>query len=186
MKDIGGKMSKRKSENSILSFDNVLNYINDCLAEKNSENDEIGDNLNELCGEEEEIDSNPSEMCLEEEQQYEESEDNGNRQQRQRPRKQLTRNQNFHNIESSLDENNYKEIVFINKDDVLEELCGFLGPKKDKNTKKIWWSSEHPVATGRQQKCDTISCRIRCLVPNLEQTILKTWKLLSIYTLITI
>ena len=159
-------MSKRKSENSILSFDNVLNYINDCLAEKNSENDEIGDNLNELCGEEEEIDSNPSEMCLEEEQQYEESEDNGNRQQRQRPRKQLTRNQNFHNIESSLDENNYKEIVFINKDDVLEELCGFLGPKKDKNTKKIWWSSEYPVTTGRQQKCDTISCRIRCLVPN--------------------
>ena len=81
MKDIGGKMSKRKSENSILSFDNVLNYINDCLAEKNGENDEIGDNLNELCGEEEEIDSNPSEMCLEEEQQSEESEDNGNRQQ---------------------------------------------------------------------------------------------------------
>ena len=54
----------------------------------------------------------------------------------------------------------------MNKDGILEELCGYLGPKKDKNTKKIWWSSEHPVATGRQRKCDTISGRISCLAPN--------------------
>ena len=60
-------MSKRKSTNSVLSFDDVLNGINDWMAEKNSENDEIDDNLDELCGEEEEIDSNPSEECLEEE-----------------------------------------------------------------------------------------------------------------------
>ena len=51
----------------------------------------------------------------------------------------------------------------MNKDGVLEELCGYLGPKKDKNTKKIWQSSERPVATGRQRKCDTISGRISCL-----------------------
>ena len=48
MKDIGAKMSKRKSTNSVLSFDDVLNDINDWLAEENSENDEIGDNLDEL------------------------------------------------------------------------------------------------------------------------------------------
>ena len=65
--DIGGKMSKRKSTNSVLSFDDVLNDINDWLAEENGENDEIGDNL-ELWGEEEEIDSNPSGDCLKEEQ----------------------------------------------------------------------------------------------------------------------
>ena len=41
-------MSKRKSTNSVLSFDDVLNDINDWLAEENSENDEIGDNLDEL------------------------------------------------------------------------------------------------------------------------------------------
>ena len=62
-------MSKRKSENFVLSFDDVLNDINEQLAEQNGENDKIGDNLDELCGEEEEIDSNPSEECLEEEQQ---------------------------------------------------------------------------------------------------------------------
>ena len=60
------KISKRKSENSVLSFD-VLNDINDWLGDGNGENNEIGDNLDELCSEEEEIDSNPSEECLEEE-----------------------------------------------------------------------------------------------------------------------
>ena len=166
MNDIGGKMSKRKSTNSVLSFDDVLNDINDWLAEENGEKDEIGYNLDDLYGDEEEIDTNPSEECLEEEQQSEEPEDNVNRQQRYGPRKQLTRNRNIHDIDSSLDENNCKEIVYMNKDGVLEELCGYLGPKKDKNTKKIWWSSEHPVATGRQRKSDTISGGISCLAPN--------------------
>ena len=54
----------------------------------------------------------------------------------------------------------------MNKDGVLEEPCGYLGPKKDKNTKKIWWSSKHPVANGRQWKCDTISGRTSCLAPD--------------------
>ena len=44
VKDIGVKMSK-KSTNSVLSFDDVLNNINDWLAEKNSENNKIGDML---------------------------------------------------------------------------------------------------------------------------------------------
>ena len=34
----------------------------------------------------------------------------------------------------------------MNKDDVLEEIYGHLAPKKDKNTKKIWWNSVHLVA----------------------------------------
>ena len=81
MKDIGLKMSKRKSTNSALSFDDVLNDINGWLEEENGEHDEIGDNLDEVCGEEEEFDSIPSEECLEEEQQSEEPEENVNRQQ---------------------------------------------------------------------------------------------------------
>ena len=54
----------------------------------------------------------------------------------------------------------------MNKDVVLEERCVNLGPKKDKNTKKIWWSSEHPVVTGRQRKCHTILGTISCLALN--------------------
>ena len=101
-----------------------MNDINDWLAAKNGENDETGDNLDELCS-----DSNPSEECLEEEQQSEEPKDMVNWQQRYGPRKQLTRNGNFHDIDSSLDENNYKEIVYMKKDGDLEELCGYLDPK---------------------------------------------------------
>ena len=48
----------------------------------------------------------------------------------------------------------------------MKELCGYLGLMKVKNTKKIWWSSEHPLATGRMQKCDIISVRMSCLTPN--------------------
>ena len=48
----------------------------------------------------------------------------------------------------------------------MEEFCGYLGRKKYKNTAKIWCSSEHPLTTARQRKCDTISSRISCLAPN--------------------
>ena len=34
-------MPKRKSKNSVLSFDEVLSNINDWLADENSENDKI-------------------------------------------------------------------------------------------------------------------------------------------------
>ena len=95
MKDTRVEVLKRKSTNSVLSFDDVLNDINDWLAEENSENDEIGDNLDELWDEEEQIDSNPSEEYLEEEHQSEEPEDNVDRRQTYGPRKQVTRNQTF-------------------------------------------------------------------------------------------
>ena len=71
----------------------------------------------------------------------------------------------------------------MNKDGVLEELCCYLGLKKKKNTKKIWWSTEYPVFTGRQRKCDAISGRINCLAPNFRA---KTSKILFIYSLIMI
>ena len=118
-----------------------MNDINDWLAEKNGKSNEIVD---DMCGEEEETDSNPSEKCLEVEQQSEKLEDNVNQQQRCGSKKQLTQNRNVHDIDS------YKEIVYVNKDGVLEEIFDYLDRKKDKNTKKIWWSSEHQVATGRQ------------------------------------
>ena len=97
-------------------------------------NDEIGVNLRELCIEEKETDSNPSDECLEKEQWSGEPKDNVNRQQRYGPRKQLTRNWNVQDIDSPLDKSNYREMVYINKNGVLEELFGYLGLKKDKKT----------------------------------------------------
>ena len=51
VKDTRVEVLKRKSTNSVLSFDDVLNDVNDWLAEENGQNDEIGDNLDGLCGE---------------------------------------------------------------------------------------------------------------------------------------
>ena len=135
-------MSKRKSTNPALAFDDVLNDRNDWLSEENGENDEIGDNLDELCGEEEEIDSKPSEECSKEEQYSKEPEENVNRQQRyeNKNRQQKSRNRNVHDIDSSLNGSNQKEITNMNKNYVLEESCGYLRPRKDRNTKKIWRS----------------------------------------------
>ena len=52
VKDNGVKMSRRYqiSTSSVLSFDDVLNDINDWLTEENVENEELGDNLDELWG----------------------------------------------------------------------------------------------------------------------------------------
>ena len=156
MKCIEVKMSKRKSTNSVLSFDDTLIDINHWLAEENGENDKIVDNLDEICGEEEEIDSNPSEECLKEEQKYEKPEDNVNRQQRYGSRKQLTRNRNVRNTDSSLDENSYKEIIYMNKDGALKELCDYLGPKerqkRKENLVKLRAFSSH-WQTGEIQYC---------------------------------
>ena len=48
----------------------------------------------------------------------------------------------------------------------MEELCGYLGPKKDKKTSKIWWISKYLVATGRERKFDTILDRSSCFAQN--------------------
>ena len=44
---------------------------------------------------------------------------------------------------------------------------GYLGPKKTKN-KKILWTSDQPVTTSRQGRCDTITGRRSCLVPSTK------------------
>ena len=58
-----------------------------------------------------------------------------------------------------------------------------LVQKKDKSTNKIWWNLEHPVATGRQRKCDTLLGRISCLAPNSRANNIENIKLLTAQTL---
>ena len=116
----------------------MINDINDWLAEENGENDGIGDILDELCGEEGEIDSNPREECLEKELQSEEPEDNVNWQQIYGPRKRLTPNRNAHDIDSSLDEKNYKDIVYMNKDlEFWKNFVVILAHRKTKSQRKF-------------------------------------------------
>ena len=55
-----------------------------------------------------------------------------------------------------------KTIVYTNKDGVWENFVVILAQTKTETPPKNWWSLEHPVATGIQRKCDTISDGISC------------------------
>ena len=71
-------------------------------------------------------------------------------------RKLLTKNRLVHDINSSLNEECYDDIHFINRKGQWEKLTGYLGPKTNKNTKAISWTSDFPTQ-GRQRACDIIN-----------------------------
>ena len=68
-------------------------------------------------------------------------------------KKLLTKNRLVHDIESSLNEECYNDIHFINGKGQWETLTGYLGPTANKNTKSITWTSDFPTK-GRQRACD--------------------------------
>ena len=74
----------------------------------------------------------------------------------------------IHGIDSSRDESNFEPIVYVNRTRKFETFTGYLGPKTNKNTKKILWDSEFPSVTGRQRTCDTIHRPIICLLSNTK------------------
>ena len=74
-------------------------------------------------------------------------------------RRLLTSNRLVHSIDSALNHENYEEIVQpcnTKGDDTLEILTGYLGPKSNPNTEKIYWTSEPNTTVGRQRACDVI------------------------------
>lgn len=71
------------------------------------------------------------------------------------PRKLLTKKRLVHDNDSAIDENNHYDLHFLNGEGKWKTLTGYLGPKKDKNTKTITWTSHFPLQ-GRQRTCDVI------------------------------
>ena len=121
-------MSKRKSS---MGIDDVMNDINAWLGEESD--DEAEDDLLEVVGDEnEEID--PSEKNILEDEIDLEVESSSS-QNRYIFRKQLTKKRLVHNIDYSLNEDNFEPIVYVNGKGQFEEFAGYLGPKKPKNTK---------------------------------------------------
>ena len=51
----------------------------------------------------------------------------------------------------------------INRNGHWKILTGYLGPKTDKKTETITWTSALPSQTGRQRRCDVITEQISCL-----------------------
>ena len=69
------------------------------------------------------------------------------------PRKILTKKRLVSSIDNSLDGNCYDPHDF----GVAEDLArAFLGPKKNPNTKNIFWTNKKPSNAGRQRACDVL------------------------------
>ena len=71
-------------------------------------------------------------------------------------RKLLTKNRLVHDIDSSLNEECYDDMHFINGKGQWKTLTGYLGPKTNKNTKIITWTSDFPTK-GWHRACDIIN-----------------------------
>ena len=71
-------------------------------------------------------------------------------------RKLLAKNRLVHDIESLLNNECYDDIHFINGKRQWETLTGYLGPKTNKNTKTVTWTSDFPTQVW-QRACDNIN-----------------------------
>lgn len=121
-------MSKRKTS---MGIDDVMNDINAWLGEESD--DEAEDDLHEVVGDEnEEIDPSEKNMLEDEIDLEVESSSSQNR---YIFRKQLTKKRLVHNIDCSLNEDNFEPIVYVNGKGQFEEFTGYLGPKKKQKHK---------------------------------------------------
>ena len=138
------KMSKRKS---IITHEEAIAYILEWI------DNEGDDEINEMplnTGSDGEYRSDSSEN------EDSEVETDGGDGEVRPQRKLLTKKRLVHDIDSSLNEENYDDLHFVNGQGQWETLTGYLGPKKDKNTKTITWTSDYPLQ-GRQRACDVLS-----------------------------
>ena len=71
-------------------------------------------------------------------------------------RKLLKKNRLIHDIHSSLNEECYNDIHFINGKGQWQTLTGYLGPNTNKNTNTITWTIDFPTQT-RRRACDIIN-----------------------------
>ena len=155
-------MSKRKTS---VDIDDVMNDINAWVREESDV--EAESDLHEVVGDEnEKIDPSAKNML---EDDIDLEAESYSPQNRYIFRKQLTKERLVHNIDCSLNEDNFEPIVYVNGKGQLEEFTGYLGPKKNKkNTKTLSQGSEFPSVTGRQRECDTVYQPRSYLLPNTK------------------
>ena len=129
------------------------------------ENDD-GNDLHDLNGSDSEngdfsISVDASKEVLIEEQREEEEEFRAKEVQNQHgrvgpPKKKLTKYRLVNSIDTSLNEENFEQLVYMNKHVNLETFSGFMGTVKDPKTEKVYWVSDTPNDVGCQRACDTI------------------------------
>ena len=107
----------------------------------------------------------------------------------------LTCYRKVHDINSSLGNTNFENIIYLNWEKKFEEYVAYLGPKNGKKkkinktkqkSKKIFCTSEQPGTTGRQRRCDPITERMSCLVQNTKAAEIEKQKKTFTYFLMRI
>ena len=123
-------MSKRKTS---VDIDDVMNDINAWVREESD--DEAESDLHEVVGDEKEkIDPSAKNMLQDD---IDLEAESYSPQNRYIFRKQLTKERLVHNIDCSLNEDNFEPIVYVNGKGQLEEFTGYLGPKKKTKTQRL-------------------------------------------------
>ena len=130
-----------------MGIDDVMNDMNKCFDDSDNEAE---DDLNEVNGDEKNEELIPSEQNDSEDEIDLDCDDSASSQNRPIYRKQLTRKRLAHSIASSLDENNFEPIVYVNRNGNFKTFTGYLVLKRNMNTKTILSDSEFPSVTGRQ------------------------------------
>ena len=139
-------MSKRKCQT--VSYDNaVADILNWVENPDNDENFEL--ETNRFFDDSDDSDEERDNIQSEQEEEIEEPHVSHHR-------RILTSSRLVHSTDSALDPDNYDEITYLNKDGCWETFVGSLGPKSNKATKKIFWSSDVHSCSGRQRQCDII------------------------------
>ena len=69
----------------------------------------------------------------------------------------LTKSKLVHNIDSAVDPSNYDKTSYLNKLVHLETFVDYFGPKSNKVTEEIFWSSDTPPTVSPQRFYDVIS-----------------------------
>ena len=153
-------------------MDEAVNIINEWIHQDDEAPPDVADDLTDLSGDPGGDARRDIEVESEEVESEEETEDVPTNPAEdpnvpQRFRKYLTRRRNVDSIDAALDIENFKPISYLNCDDQWETLTGYLGPKSDKRTEKIFWTNDKPSRTGRQRACDVIAGPASALKPNV-------------------
>ena len=149
------------------TLDETMTILNDWLDEEDNPPEDAVDDLRDLNGKDVPDDSNQSDSDEEASDDEEAENPTADVNVPPRFRKYLTRKRNVKSIDTALDMENYKEINYLNSNGQWESFTGYLGPKADKATKKIFWCSDEPSTIGRQRGCDVITGPVSCLKPNI-------------------
>ena len=134
-------MAKKRFD--AVSFDQVMNDINCWLDYENDDENDLHD-LNAIDSEKEDvsISVDASEEVLIEEEHEEEKEFRAEEVQNHHgrvgpPKKQLTKYRFVNSIDTSLNQENFEQLVYLNKHGNFETFTGYMGHVKDPKTESI-------------------------------------------------